>query len=410
MSTGIFANETTSACTAPLLDESLFPQKGGYLPGRYCGLGSFQIDGGTASCCFPCPIQDYIYAPNWRTRLRIPNYLSILSVTLCTFLLLSFLALPPSKTHRHYLSVGLLIPVLLVKMWIICQTLSHGDKKECRKYVKGFTVREADVLVALILASLVGIEIFILLFGRSMAQAWLDLFKRLPSLFQTYQPLGRRPQTPELTTFENPDKYSLPSPAERRHGSRFVEGLDIVPSSIASSASETSNIASAGFTSSNVLPSPPAIHITSPTGATTSSLKFNTLTFSHAHTSMSPTRLFHPTRSAPMPPLRTSSVKTSSLASSSAPSTSTSIFSTTSWRTKETERSWRDSTISALGRVSIAEGADGDDAGVYSDHRRVVREGDLPTTTTKTNISGPMPGTFQHLDGAFVQFRPASAS
>ncbi|KAI1584023.1 hypothetical protein PtrEW7m1_002943 [Pyrenophora tritici-repentis] len=231
MSTGIFANETTSACTAPLLDESLFPQKGGYLPGRYCGLGSFQIDGGTASCCFPCPIQDYIYAPNWRTRLRIPNYLSILSVTLCTFLLLSFLALPPSKTHRHYLSVGLLIPVLLVKMWIICQTLSHGDKKECRKYVKGFTVREADVLVVLILASLVGIEIFILLFGRSMAQAWLDLFKRLPSLFQTYQPLGRRPQTPELTTFENPDKYSLPSPAERRHGSRFVEGLDIVPSS-----------------------------------------------------------------------------------------------------------------------------------------------------------------------------------
>ncbi|KAI1519453.1 hypothetical protein Ptr86124_002581 [Pyrenophora tritici-repentis] len=485
MSTGIFANETTSACTAPLLDESLFPQKGGYLPGRYCGLGSFQIDGGTASCCFPCPIQDYIYAPNWRTRLRIPNYLSILSVTLCTFLLLSFLALPPSKTHRHYLSVGLLIPVLLVslsfsipvttnpdychnaitpadmhvKMWIICQTLSHGDKKECRKYVKGFTVREADVLVVLILASLVGIEIFILLFGRSMAQAWLDLFKRLPSLFQTYQPLGRRPQTPELTTFENPDKYSLPSPAERRHGSRFVEGLDIVPSSseshesreqippplrsppppsppdsppppiptlqrenfkavrpyqpvllVASSASETSNIASAGFTSSNVLPSPPAIHITSPTGATTSSLKFNTLTFSHAHTSMSPTRLFHPTRSAPMPPLRTSSVKTSSLASSSAPSTSTSIFSTTSWRTKETERSWRDSTISALGRVSIAEGADGDDAGVYSDHRRVVREGDLPTTTTKTNISGPMPGTFQHLDGAFVQFRPASAS
>ncbi|KAE8860296.1 hypothetical protein PTNB73_07906 [Pyrenophora teres f. teres] len=260
MSTGISANETSSACTAPLLDESLFRQKGGYLPGRYCGLGAFQSDAGTASCCFPCPIQDYIYAPNWRTRLRIPNYLSILSVTLCAFLLLSFLALPPSKTHRHYLSVGLLIPVLLislsfsipvttnpdycnnaitpadmditqVKTWIICQTLSRGDKKECRKYVKGFTVREADVLVALILASLVGIEIFILLFRRSMAQAWLDLFKRLPSFYQAYQPLGRRPQTPELTTFENPDKYSLPSPAERRHGSRFVEGLEIVPSS-----------------------------------------------------------------------------------------------------------------------------------------------------------------------------------
>ncbi|KAG9379508.1 hypothetical protein A1F94_009864 [Pyrenophora tritici-repentis] len=127
MSTGIFANETTSACTAPLLDESLFPQKGGYLPGRYCGLGSFQIDGGTASCCFPCPIQDYIYAPNWRTRLRIPNYLSILSVTLCTFLLLSFLALPPSKTHRHYLSVGLLIPVLLVSLSFSIPVTTNPD-------------------------------------------------------------------------------------------------------------------------------------------------------------------------------------------------------------------------------------------------------------------------------------------
>ncbi|KAK1911571.1 hypothetical protein P3342_012873 [Pyrenophora teres f. teres] len=670
MSTGISANETSSACTAPLLDESLFRQKGGYLPGRYCGLGAFQSDAGTASCCFPCPIQDYIYAPNWRTRLRIPNYLSILSVTLCAFLLLSFLALPPSKTHRHYLSVGLLIPVLLislsfsipvttnpdycnnaitpadmyasmscawtgslitlgglgcvvwvflrsawlfvrivfdvapgrrfmwasiatglgvpvvflvavltrtgfsyrmgqtclpnhedaivtfwtwlvlfaalgfvlqvfttgycvwvyvktlrrersnpnspgfrrdlqtwgnvkklfllqwrnilvsvfvlagslvfffvfwtqdrklgsvlndsrditqVKTWIICQTLSRGDKKECRKYVKGFTVREADVLVALILASLVGIEIFILLFRRSMAQAWLDLFKRLPSFYQAYQPLGRRPQTPELTTFENPDKYSLPSPAERRHGSRFVEGLEIVPSSsgsyeareqippplrsppphspadsppppvptlqrenskavrpyqpvLANSASETCNTASASFASSNVLSSPPAIHITSPTGATTSSLKFNTPTSPYTHTSIPPTRLFHPTRPAPMPPLRTSSVKTCSLASSSAPSTPTSIFSKTSWATKETERSWRDSTISALGRVSIAEGADGDDVGVHRDHRRVVRKGDLHTTITKASISGPLPETFQHLDGAFVKFRPASAS
>jgi hypothetical protein len=40
-----------------------------------------------------------------------------------------------------------------VKTWIICQTLSRGDKKECRKYVEGFTVPESSVLVALILAS-----------------------------------------------------------------------------------------------------------------------------------------------------------------------------------------------------------------------------------------------------------------
>ena len=40
-----------------------------------------------------------------------------------------------------------------VKTWIICQTLSMGDKEECRKYVKNFTVDQAAVLVSLILAS-----------------------------------------------------------------------------------------------------------------------------------------------------------------------------------------------------------------------------------------------------------------
>jgi hypothetical protein len=40
-----------------------------------------------------------------------------------------------------------------VKTWSLCQVLSKGDKKECRKYVKGFTVDEPVVLTALILAS-----------------------------------------------------------------------------------------------------------------------------------------------------------------------------------------------------------------------------------------------------------------
>lgn len=40
-----------------------------------------------------------------------------------------------------------------VKTWIICQTLSRGDKEECRKYVEDFTVNEASVVTSLILAS-----------------------------------------------------------------------------------------------------------------------------------------------------------------------------------------------------------------------------------------------------------------
>ncbi|KAF2747996.1 hypothetical protein M011DRAFT_476628 [Sporormia fimetaria CBS 119925] len=111
MPLGQFANETVMACTAPLLNQADFGTAGGYIAGRYCGLGSFE-DGTT--CCFPCPIQDWQYPPEWEDQLRIPNYLSVLSVILCCFLLVSFVVLPASRTHRHHLSVGLLFPVLFI--------------------------------------------------------------------------------------------------------------------------------------------------------------------------------------------------------------------------------------------------------------------------------------------------------
>jgi hypothetical protein len=40
-----------------------------------------------------------------------------------------------------------------VRTWLICQTLSGGDKAECRNYVGNFTVNEVAVLTSLILAS-----------------------------------------------------------------------------------------------------------------------------------------------------------------------------------------------------------------------------------------------------------------
>ncbi|KAF2000061.1 hypothetical protein P154DRAFT_395386, partial [Amniculicola lignicola CBS 123094] len=424
MPLGRFLNDTNVSCTPPLLDVTTFSATGGYQPGRYCGLGSFE-DGTT--CCFPCPLQDWVYPPEWKQQLRVPNYLSILSVILCVFLLLSFAVLPPEKTHRHYLSVGLLVPVLMislsfsipvgvdpplcydaitphdmksdsscaatgvlvalgglgsvfwvflrslwlhirivwdrdpgkkfkwasitsgtvvpiiflvallaatgfsyrmgqtclpnrenaivtfwvwlvvfavaafilqavttgycfyvyartlrrerrsrhqdslqrgqqkkkletwtnvkklfvlqwrnilvsiftiigsisffivfwtqdsklghvfndpnnlkpVKTWLICQALSRGDKKECRNYVSGFTVTRESVLASLILASLVGIEIFILLFRSAMFGAWIDLFKRLFHHART-----GRPPTPQLTSLENPDRY-LPNSPEK---------------------------------------------------------------------------------------------------------------------------------------------------------------------------------------------------
>ncbi|KAL5379641.1 hypothetical protein DPSP01_008339 [Paraphaeosphaeria sporulosa] len=110
---GHFANQTNVSCTGPLLDVAALSKSGGYTAGRYCSLGSFE-DGTT--CCFPCPIQDWLYKPNWEDHLRIPNYLSVLSVTLCLFLMLSFAVLPPEATHRHYLSIGLLFSVVFISL------------------------------------------------------------------------------------------------------------------------------------------------------------------------------------------------------------------------------------------------------------------------------------------------------
>lgn len=43
--------------------------------------------------------------------------------------------------------------IIPVKTWIICLTLSMGNRELCRRYVAGFTVDETSVLVGLIMAS-----------------------------------------------------------------------------------------------------------------------------------------------------------------------------------------------------------------------------------------------------------------
>ncbi|KAF2727956.1 hypothetical protein EJ04DRAFT_478123 [Polyplosphaeria fusca] len=124
MPLGKFANMTDLQCAPPLLDVSHFGTTGGYQPGRYCGLAP--SSNGT-QCCFPCPIQDWLYPPEWKSQLRVSNYLAILSIVLCSFLLLSFAVLPPEKTHRHYLSMGLLFPVLFISLSFVIPVSVNPD-------------------------------------------------------------------------------------------------------------------------------------------------------------------------------------------------------------------------------------------------------------------------------------------
>jgi hypothetical protein len=101
------------------------------VPGRFCGPpGS-----ATANCCLPCPISPWIFDDSTccstansvdqakvleaflNTQKRL-QYISPISLAACLFLLLSWLILPIDKSHRHYLSVGLVACILLVNVRI----------------------------------------------------------------------------------------------------------------------------------------------------------------------------------------------------------------------------------------------------------------------------------------------------
>jgi hypothetical protein len=94
-------------CECPLFTAA--PLTSEDVPGRFCG----SVEGST--CCLPCPLQGWVFDDAFMGRLRgIQRYVSPLSLAACLFLLLSWTVLPAEKSHRHYLSVGLIVFVLFV--------------------------------------------------------------------------------------------------------------------------------------------------------------------------------------------------------------------------------------------------------------------------------------------------------
>jgi hypothetical protein len=66
------------------------------------------------SCCLPCPRTDWVYSGDFQDRNHIANYVSIISLVLNTFLLVTFIVIPREKSHRHYLSIGLTASLILI--------------------------------------------------------------------------------------------------------------------------------------------------------------------------------------------------------------------------------------------------------------------------------------------------------
>jgi hypothetical protein len=110
-------------CPAPFYQMSLFPDLGGHIDGRLCA----NLRGLT--CCLPCPMTDWTYPDNFDTMTSVANWINVVGMACCTFLLASWICLPSEKTARHYLSICLTVAVSLMNLGFIIPLA--GQPNEC---------------------------------------------------------------------------------------------------------------------------------------------------------------------------------------------------------------------------------------------------------------------------------------
>ncbi|XDG07125.1 hypothetical protein ABKA04_006740 [Annulohypoxylon sp. FPYF3050] len=89
------ANETLrGGCPVPFFNEDLFPTTGGH-------------------------IEDWAYPDNFNTAATAANWVNVVGMICCGFLLISWIVLPVEKTHRHYLSISLACAIVLMNLGFI---------------------------------------------------------------------------------------------------------------------------------------------------------------------------------------------------------------------------------------------------------------------------------------------------
>lgn len=136
-----------SACPYPFLDASLYPKTGGgaykLLPDpkttasrpqlinvrltteietRFCAAPNPAL-----LCCLPCPLSEWVFSDTFEHQVPIANYISIGAFVLNCLLLLTFGLLPEEKSHRHYLSMGLTLSLLLLSIAFIIPLSTKPD-------------------------------------------------------------------------------------------------------------------------------------------------------------------------------------------------------------------------------------------------------------------------------------------
>ncbi|KAJ9227629.1 hypothetical protein DTO271D3_8602 [Paecilomyces variotii] len=103
-------------CPAPFLQESLFPETGGFIDGRFCE--TTQTTRGAVSCCLPCPSSDWRYT-DLNSNTKVASWLNVAILPLSIFLLASYAVLPAKWTHRHYLSICFTLGICFMELAFI---------------------------------------------------------------------------------------------------------------------------------------------------------------------------------------------------------------------------------------------------------------------------------------------------
>ncbi|KAK6067247.1 hypothetical protein SCUP234_11730 [Seiridium cupressi] len=109
------------ACPTPFFQEDLFTD-GGYVDGRLCQ--PFLSN----TCCLPCPMTDWAYPDNFSQLTSVANWINVVGMACCVFLLVSWICLPVEKTHRHYLSISLTCAVVLMNLGFIVPLAAKPDQ------------------------------------------------------------------------------------------------------------------------------------------------------------------------------------------------------------------------------------------------------------------------------------------
>ncbi|KXJ95509.1 hypothetical protein Micbo1qcDRAFT_26936 [Microdochium bolleyi] len=125
-------------CPKPFYQLSKFPEVGGHTEGRLCTTIAAGV-----TCCLPCPMTDWTYPDSFITMSAVANWITVVSMICCGFLLLSWAFLPVEKTHRHYLSICLTLGICMMNMGFIIPLAAQPD--ECFNEITPHSMKSSAV-------------------------------------------------------------------------------------------------------------------------------------------------------------------------------------------------------------------------------------------------------------------------